>query len=261
WEDAYERRGVVVVSESLAREYFDTPASAIGKRIRNSPANPWREIVGVAGNERDDGLGEPPTPIVYWPLAIHEFWDMPTFVRRSVAFTIRSERLQSPGFMRELQQAVWSVNGTLPIANARSLDEIRASSMAQTTFALTMLAIAAAVALLLGVVGIYGVVAYMAAQRTREIGVRMALGARPLDVQRLFIGHGLRLVGLGVVLGVAAAMGLTRLMSALLFGVGTTDPLTYAAVALLLGSVALAATYLPARRASRLDPLVALRTE
>ena len=133
--------------------------------------------------------------------------------------------------------------------------------MAQTSFALTMLAIAASVALLLGIVGIYGVIAYIAAQRTREIGVRMALGAQASDVRRLFVGHGLKLVAVGVVLGVGAAMGLTRLMSTLLFGVGPMEPLTYVVVSLTLGSVALLATWLPARRAARVDPIVALRTD
>jgi putative ABC transport system permease protein len=261
WSDAFERRKVVLISENLAREFFKTPGAAIGKRIRNSPSNPFREIVGVVGNEHDDGVAAPATSIVYWPLILNEFWDQPTFAARTLAYAVRSDRMQSPTFMRELQQAVWSVNGNLPIANARSLAEIRAGSMAQTSFALTMLAIAAAVALLLGVVGIYGVIAYIAAQRTREIGVRMALGAQASDVRRLFLGHGLKLVAVGVVIGLGAAVGLTRLMSALLFGVGPTDPVTYGAVSVALGAVAMVATYLPARRAARVDPVVALRTD
>ena len=133
--------------------------------------------------------------------------------------------------------------------------------MAQTSFALTMLAIAAGVALLLGVVGIYGVIAYIAAQRTREIGVRMALGAQASDVRRLFVSHGLKLVGAGLAVGIMAALALTRVMSTLLFGVKATDPATYLAVSLVLGVVALVATYLPARRAARVDPIVALRTD
>ena len=261
WNDALQRQPAVLVSENLAREYFKTPAAALGKRIRNSPANPWREIVGVVGDDRDNGLSQPAPTTVYWPLAINDFWTMKSYVARNLAFAIRSERMTSPGFMRELQQAVWSVNANLPIANPQSLAEIRSASMAQTSFALTMLGIAAAVALLLGVVGIYGVVAYIAAQRTREIGVRMALGAQAADVRRLFVGHGLKLVAIGLVLGVGAALALTRLMSTLLFGVGPMDPLTYLAVSLVLGTVALVATYLPARRAARVDPVVALRTD
>jgi ABC-type antimicrobial peptide transport system permease subunit len=163
--------------------------------------------------------------------------------------------------MRELQSAVWSVNPNLPVANARTLDAIRSASMAQTSFALTMLAIAAAVALLLGIVGIYGVIAYIAAQRTREIGVRMALGAESRDVSRLFVRHGLTLTAIGLAIGVAASIGLTRFMSTLLFGVSATDPITYAAVSAILGAVALLATWLPARRAARIDPMVALRAD
>ena len=261
WEDAYERREVVMVSQALAREYFASPAEAIGRRVRNSPNDPWREIVGVAGDERDDGVNAPATTIVYWPLVMDRFWDQETFVYRNLAYVVRSPRTRSEGLMREIQQAVWSVNNSLPIANARSLEEIRSQSMAQTTFALTMLAIAAGVALLLGVVGIYGVIAYVAVQRTREIGVRMALGAQAADVRRLFLGHGLRLVAVGVVIGVAAALASTRLMSALLYGVGPMDPVTYVAVSLVLGAIALTATYLPARRAAGIDPIQALRTD
>jgi len=259
--DAYERHAVVLVSEGLAREFYGSPTAALGRRIRNSPSNPWREIVGVVGDEHDNGVASPVTPIVYWPLIMNDFWDQKVFTQRTLAYAIRSDRMQSPTFMHELQEAVWSVNRNLPIANARSMASIRAESMAQTSFALTMLAIAAAVALLLGVVGIYGVIAYIAAQRTREIGVRMALGAQAADVRRLFLGHGVKLVAVGVVLGVSASYALTRLMAALLFGVGPTDPATYGIVSATLASVALVATYLPARRASRLDPVVALRTD
>ena len=128
------------------------PILRIGRRIRNTPSNPWREIVGVIGDERDNGLARPPTPIVYWPLIIDTFWDMPKFVQRNLAFAVRSTRLGSAGFMTELQRAVWSVNPNLPVANVQTLADIRASSMAQTSFALTMLAIAASVALLLSAV-------------------------------------------------------------------------------------------------------------
>ena len=261
WEDAYKRARVVMISNSLAREYFKTASAAIGKRIRNSPGNPWREIVGVVADERDNGLAKPPTPIAYWPVVMDEFWSEKTFAQRNLAYAVRSSRMGSSGFMGELQRAVWSVNPNLPVANVQSLAEIRASSMAQTSFALTMLAIAAFVALLLGLVGIYGVVAYIAAQRTREIGVRMALGAQHTDIRRLFVSHGLKLVAAGVVVGVAAAMALTRLMSVLLFGVGPMDAPTYAAVSAGLAAVALVATYLPARRAARVDPVVALRMD
>jgi ABC-type antimicrobial peptide transport system permease subunit len=176
-----------------------------------------------------------------------------------MSYAVRSDRIHSPGFRRELEEAVWSVNPNLPLANVRTLADIRAKSMAQTSFALTMLVIAAVMALLLGVVGLYGVIAYISAQRTREIGIRMALGAQRRDVSRLFVRHGLWLTTLGVTLGIGAALGFTRLMSSLVFGISTTDLVTYVTVSASLGGVALLATYLPARRAARVDPVSALR--
>jgi putative ABC transport system permease protein len=261
WTDIEQYQPVALVNERFAREYWKNPADAIGKRIRQSPRNPWREIVGVVGNERDNGLNAAAPFIVYWPMAMKEFWDEKTFLFRTMAYAVRSDRTGSPTLLRELQQAVWSVNSNLPLASVRTLDAIRGESMAQTSFALGMLAIAAGVALLLGVVGIYGIIAYIAAQRTREIGIRMALGAQAIDVSRLFLRHGLRLTGIGVVVGVVVALVLTRLMSALLFGVGPMDPATYVAVSVALGVVALIATYLPARRAARIDPIIALRSD
>jgi predicted permease len=261
WADVYSASQVVVVSENFAREYWKEPSAAIGRRIRQSPNNPWRTIVGVVGNERDDGVARPATFIVYWPMLVKDFWTSPVFVQRSMAYAIRTARAGSPTLLKEIQQAVWSVNPNLPLASVRTLDEIRAESMAQTSFALVMLAIAAAVALLLGVVGIYGVISYVATQRTREIGIRMALGAAERDVRALFLRHGVVLSMLGIGVGLAAASGLTRLMSALLFGVSSLDPTTYAAVATGLAGTALLASYLPARRASRIDPADALRVE
>jgi putative ABC transport system permease protein len=260
WKDLYQRASVVVVSERYTRDYWQKPADAIGQRIKSGSKDPWREIVGVVGDERDDGVSHPAPAIVYWPMLMREFWD-PIFVSRTMAYAVRSTRVGSPGLLRELQQAVWSVNPNLPLATVQTLDEIQADSMAQTSFAMVMLAIAASVALLLGVVGIYSVIAYIATQRTREIGIRMALGAQTGDVRRLFLQHGLGLTLIGIVLGIGGAMLLTRVMSALLFGVGPMDPVTYVAVATALAAVALVATYLPARRATRVDPLVALRAE
>jgi putative ABC transport system permease protein len=261
WTDVSQGRPVVVVSENFARDYWKNPADALGKRVRQNHENPWREIIAVAGNERDDGLGQPATSIVYWPILIKEWWNEAVDISPTIAYAVRSDRVGSPGFLRELQEAVWSVNPNLPLASVRTLDEIQADSIAQTSFALVMLAIAATVALLIGSVGIYGVIAYVAAQRTREIGIRMALGAQTSDVRRLFLRQGLLLTGAGVALGIVVALALTRVMSALLFGVSPTDPVTYVVVAATLASVALFATYLPALRASRVDPVVALRAE
>ena len=178
-----------------------------------------------------------------------------------MAFVLRSDRVGSPTLLSEVQRAVWSVNANLPVANVRTLEQIRSGSMAQTSFALVMLAIAAAVALLLGVVGIYGVIAYIATQRTREIGIRIALGAASRDVSGLFVRQGAVLAGVGIGCGVVAAALLTRAMSSLLFGVSAFDPLTYVAVAIALGGTAVVASYLPARRVARVDPAVALRWE
>jgi len=260
WRDIYEDALVAVVSVQFAREYWENPAEAIGKRIRVSPNQPWREIVGIVGNELDDGLSEAPPAIVYWPMAARRFLDQP-FVSRTMSYAVRSDRIHSPGFRRELERAVWSVNPSLPLANLRTLADIRAKSMAQTSFALTMVAIAAITALLLGVIGLYGVIAYISAQRTREIGIRMALGAQRGDVCRLFVRHGLRLTAWGVALGIGAALGFTRLMSSVVFGVSTTDVVTYVTMSASLGGIALLATYLPARRAARVDPISALRRE
>jgi ABC-type antimicrobial peptide transport system permease subunit len=174
---------------------------------------------------------------------------------------VRSTRAGGSGFLRELEQAVWSVDPNLPLARPQTLLEIEDRSMAQTSFALVMLGIAAGVALLLGVVGLYGVVAYAASQRTREIGVRMALGARAGDVRTMFLRQGLGLTAIGIALGIGIAAGLTRVMSAFLFGVDAIDPATYAAVSIILTAIALLATYLPARRASRVNPIIALRAD
>jgi predicted permease len=254
WSDVHEERPVALVSATIAREYWGNPARALGQRIRTAqPDAPWREVVGVVGDERDDGLARPPTPIAYWPILNQSYpW-------RRMVYVVRSTRVGTPGFGRELEQAVWSVHPDLPVANPQTLDEIQARSMAQTSFALVMLAIAAAVALLIGAVGIYGMIAYAAAERTPEIGVRMALGAKARDVRRLFLLHGLALTAAGIVLGLCVATAVTRVLTTLLFGVGSVDLLTYAAVSAGLLAVALLAAYLPARRASHVDPIIALR--
>lgn len=258
WADIHDRRHVAVVTHNFALEFWDSPGEALGRRIRMTPASPWFEIVGVVGDVRDDGVDREATAVVYWPMAAADFWGEELFVPRSMAYVIRSPRVGSESLLEEVRAAIWSVNPRLPIAQVRTLDEILARSMARTSFTLVMLGMAAATALLLGGVGIYGVTAYSVAQRRREIGVRMALGARRSDVSRLVLRQGLALAGIGVVLGLAAAVGLTRLMSALLFGVAPLDPPTFAAAGLGAALLALAASWLPARRAARVDPIETL---
>jgi hypothetical protein len=250
---------VAVVTRNFALEYWDEPAAALGRRIRVSPASPWREIVGVVGDVRDDGVDQAATAVVYWPMAQTEFWSEELSVPRSMAYVIRSPRVGSESLLDEVRRTVWSVNPRLPLAQVRTLDEILDRSMARTSFTLVMLAIAAVTALLLGGVGIYGVTAYSVAQRSREIGVRMALGAQRRDVARLVLRQGLALTGVGVVVGLAAAVGLTRLMSALLYGVAPLDPVTFAAGGVGAALLALAASWFPARRAARVDPVETLQ--
>ena len=255
WTEILERRPVIMISEALAREYWSDPSAAVGRRVGGSSTDQWREVVGVVGDERDDGLTRPATPIVYWPVLNENYrW-------RRMAYVVRSPRARTSEFVREVQQAVWSVNASLPLAQIEMLDEIEARAMSRTSFVMVMIGIAATVALLLGVVGLYGVIAYTAAQRTRETGIRLALGAQVGHVRRLFLQQGLALTTVGIGIGIALAIVVSRVMSALLFGVGRLDLLTYAAMSLALFGVALLATYLPARRASRVDPLIALRGE
>ncbi len=261
WTDSHTGAPVALLSENLAREYWGEPARAIGKRVRRSSTTGWVEIVGVVGNERQDGATKPPPPTIYWPMKVSEEIGGQPFVQRSLAYVIRSSRLQSPGFLGEVQQAVWGVNPTLPLARVRTLLQIYDQSMAQTQFVLVILGIAASVTLLLGLVGIYGVIAYIVSQRRREVGIRMALGAQSDTVQRIFVSRGLALTAIGLAVGLISAAALMRLLSSLLFGVNAFDPVTYVAVALSLGAVALIATWLPARQATRIDPMLALRSE
>ncbi|HJU43749.1 MAG TPA: ABC transporter permease [Vicinamibacterales bacterium] len=261
WADVHGTTPVAIITESLAREFYGEPAAAIGQRIRNTPKSDWREIVGVVGNEYDDGVTRPATTVVYWPLMMRNFWEEGVMVQRSMAHVVRSSRLRDQGFLREVQQAVWSVNPNLPLARPRTVQELYDDSMAETSFTLVILGIAASVTLLLGLVGIYGVIAYIVSQRKREVGIRIALGAHSGEVQRMFVTRGLMLTGIGLAVGLAAAAALMRLMSSLLFGVKPFDPVTYAAVVAGLGVVALLATWLPARSATKIDPMLALRSE
>jgi predicted permease len=262
WAETYGLRPVVMVSENLARDLWGTPAAAVGKRITEFPSMPWHEVIGVIEDVREIGVQEQAPEIVYWPpIMANLFGPGPVQAIRTMTFAIRSERAGTEGFLNEVRTAVWSVNPNLPLASVRTMAEVYRKSVARTSFTLVMLGLAGSMALALGIIGIYGVISYTVSQRQREIGIRLALGAQSGDVVSMVLGQGAKLALLGVGIGVFSAFGLARLMTSLLFGVTAHDPLTFAAVAALLISVALLACYLPARRAMKVDPTVALRYE
>jgi len=261
WTDVYDMRPVAMVSENLARELWREPAAALGKRIRESLKTPWREVVGVVSDERDAGVDQKAPTIALFPIMMDDFEGDHPFTRRTLSYMIRSDRAGSSALLNEVSHAIWSVNPNVPLANVRTLREVYDASLARTSFTLVMLAIAGGMALLLGVAGIYGVIAYSVSQRTREIGIRMALGARSAEVTRLFVWHGLRLAAVGVACGLVAAVAVMRLMASLLFGVSANDPPTFLAVSLGLAGAAMLASYLPALRATQVDPVETLRAE
>ena len=198
---------------------------------------------------------------MYWPIFMDKFEGDEPMVRRGMAYVIRTRRAGSESFVKEVRQAVWAVNGNLPLAQEHTDEYYYTRSMARTSFTLVMLAVAGGMALLLGVIGIYGVIAYSVSQRTREIGIRMALGAQQGSLTKMFVRHGLILAGMGVVCGIVAAIPLMSLMSSLLFNVKPVDPVTYAAVSIGLIFTAFLASYLPSRRAAEVNPVEALRAE
>jgi ABC-type antimicrobial peptide transport system permease subunit len=202
-----------------------------------------------------------PPSMVYWPIMRVRFEGQAQDVANYTAFGIRSSRAGSESFLKEVREAVWSVNPNLPLSNVHTLGAFYTRSMARTSFTLIMLAVAGGMALLLGVVGIYGVISCSVSQRVREIGIRMALGAQRQSVTGMFIRHGLILTGIGAAFGLVAAVIVMRLMSSLLFHVNPIDPLTYGAVTLGLVATAFIASYLPSRRAATVDPVEALRAE
>jgi hypothetical protein len=262
WTEVYGLRPLVLISENLARELWGTPAGALGKRLRQDTGMPWHEVIGVVQDVHENALDQPAPAIVYWP-TMSAFLigtpERPSAIR-GVTFIVRSDRAGTEGFLNQVRQAVWAVNASLPVS-ARTMRDVSDQSLARTSFTLVMLAIAASMALLLGVVGIYGVISYTVTQRRREIGIRAALGAQQGELKRMFVRHGLVLAGIGAVIGLGAAAGLTRLMSSLLYGITPLDPVTYVAVPLVLVTATVLASYLPARRAASVDPVEALRVE
>ena len=263
WTDLYQKRHVAMVSENLAANSGAIRALLSGKRIRVGATDAWREIVGVVEDVYDNGVQVQAPAMAYWP-AMMDGWlfgGQHGFVQSVGMFAIRSNRAGTEGLLAEARQTIWSVNGKQPIFLATTMKELYDQSLARTSFTLVMLAIAGVMALVLGIVGIYGVIAYAVSQRTREIGIRMALGAQPSGLLAMYVRQGLLLASIGAGIGLAAAAGLTRLMSSLLFGVTALDPATYAAVAALLIFAAVVASYLPARRAMAIDLVEALRAE
>jgi predicted permease len=263
WTDVYGLRPMVLISENLAREFWGTASAAVGKRLRQYPGMPWHEVIGVVQNVRQNGIQENAPEIVYWPALTRNYFvpGAGPVVTRAVTFVIRSQRAGTDSFLSQVRQAVWSVSASLPLASVRTMQEIYNESLATTSFTLVMLGIAGAMALMLGLIGIYGVISYAVSQRRREIGIRVALGAEPGALRRLFVRYGLALAGAGTLIGLAAAAGLTRLMKSVLFGISPVDPLTYTAVPLVLIAATVLASYLPARQAAAVDPAEILRAE
>jgi putative ABC transport system permease protein len=246
---------VVIINESLARQYFPQQ-DPVGKRLQTgdySPTGPWLTIVGVVADVKYSGLRESVQPALYTPFQQNLWW-------RSMYLAVKAGG-DPLSLINVARNEVWAVDRDLPVTQIKTMDQLMSDAVAEPRVYTTLLGIFGAVALLLAAVGIYGVMAYAVTQRTREIGVRMALGAQTGAVLRLVIGAGMKLALLGMAIGLLAAFALTRLMAKLLFNVSATDPVTFALIALLLLGVALLACYLPARRAMKVDPMIALRSQ
>lgn len=250
WNDLFSQRRLAIVSENMARENWGEPRKALGKRIRINGDGPWSEVVGVAENVYEDGVDQPPPGLVYFP-----------GVRRGLTFAIRSKRAGTEGFLKEIRAAVHTVDSSLPLAQVRTMDDLYRHTMARRSFILVLLGIAAAMAVSLAMIGVYGVLAYAVAQRRKEISIRAALGAAPRTIKAIVLRRGLILSGIGGTIGLVAARGLSHWMASLLFGVTPVDPLTYSVSGALILTAALAASYTPARRAASLNPMEALRSD
>ena len=243
--------GVVVVNEELARRYFPGQ-SAIGKRLRMGSDSPYREIVGMARTAKYRNLREQPLPFIYLPFA-QEYQSRMALVVRSAG--------DPASLIPVLRNELHTLNKDVPVFAVHTMAEHIGVQLAADRMIAVLLSILGGAALLLAAIGIYGVMGYVVSQRTHEIGIRIALGAERSDILRLIVGQGLRLIITGAALGLALALALTRVLKNLLFGISATDPLTFGVIAIVLIAVALLACYLPARRATKVDPLVALRYE
>jgi putative ABC transport system permease protein len=256
-QDTPDTAGVVIVSETTARQYWPGE-DAIGKRIKLGSLDsdePWLSVVGVVKDVRQFELDIDPKPQVYFP------YTQMTYTFQAPRDLVVRTSVDPLSLAAAVRSEVWSVDKDQPVSNIATMDQIMSNSVSRQRFNMLLFAIFAAVALLLAAVGIYGVISYSVTQRTHEIGVRMALGANSKDVLGLVVGEGLKLVSVGVGTGLVSAFVLTRLMQSLLFGVSATDPLTFVAISAVLVAVAMLASYIPARKATKVDPMVALRYE
>lgn len=262
WTDIQEVRPFVVISENYAREVWGSAGAAIGKRVRTGEGTPWREIIGVVEDVRNNGLQEKPPAIVYWPSRIDKLYPSTgSTALRFLTLVLRSDRAGTAPFANEIRQAIWSWNPNLPVTAMRTMQQVYDQSLARTSFTLVMLAIASTMALLLGTVGIYGVIAYSVSQRRREIGIRVALGAPQRELKAMFVRNGVRLAAIGTGIGLLASAAAMRLLKAILFGISPLDGPTYAVVSLVLFAAAVLASYIPATRATKVDPMDALKAE
>jgi putative ABC transport system permease protein len=250
-EEGWQKQNAVIVNQALQRRYWPDE-NPLGKRIRNggAPDSPWLTIVGVAADVKESGLNADSEAALYVPYVVGP--------ASTMTLVLRTE-LEPLSLTSAASAAIRRVDSEQAVSNISTLEKLLNDTVAQPRFNTGLLALFALFALLLAGVGIYGVMAYSVEQRTREIGLRMAMGAQPRDVLKLVVGQGMKLVALGLAIGLLAALGVTRWLKTLLFSVETTDLPTYAMIPILLAAVALAACYLPARRATKIDPMVALR--
>jgi predicted permease len=248
---------VVIINQTLARKYWPNQ-DPIGRRLKfDEPSKkpPWVTIIGIVNDLRQMGLDQPPRPEMYFPYWQSSYnWMVPG------ELVIRTER-EPEQLIGSVRRAIWSIDPTQAIANVKTLNEILDKEVGQQRIQSSLLAAFAVLSLLLASVGLYGVLAYAVSQRTREIGLRMALGADARTILRSVAASGMASVGAGIALGLAAAYPTTRLLSSLLFEVSATDLTTYLSAPLVLAAVALVAAFAPARRATRVDPMTALRYE
>jgi putative ABC transport system permease protein len=254
-EDVTNNTGAVLINDAMAQRYWPDE-EPLGRRLSTSGPNPeqgpWQTVVGVVGNVRHLGLDVEPRPEVYYHM------NSSPFISPIIVIRTKGDPTNVIGSARA---AVRSIDPGLPISNVNTMEQLLTASLTLRRFSLVLFSVFAALALVLAAIGIYGVISYSVTERKQEIGIRLALGAQPADVVRLVVGEGMKMAGAGVALGLIASLALTRLMTGLLFGISATDPLTFAMIALLLVFVALLACYIPARRATTVDPMIALRYE